>query len=42
MSFSLAFQTIANVGATCTAPLRGQVIVAAGYYFGYWFSRRRV
>ncbi len=42
MSLSLAFQSIANASATCTAQLRGQMIAAAGYYFGYWFSRRRV
>ncbi len=42
MSFSLASQSIANLGALCAVPLRGQVVAADGYYFGYWFSRRRV
>jgi len=42
MSFSLASQSIANLGALCAVTLRGQVVAADGYYFGYWFSRRRV
>ncbi len=37
MSLDLASLTFANA---CAAPaqLRGQMVVADGYYFGYWFS----
>ncbi|MFG3452643.1 MULTISPECIES: hypothetical protein [Pseudomonadaceae] len=40
MSLSLASLSHATAGAARAAHLRGQVI-AAGYYFGYWFSHRR-
>ncbi|WP_255830528.1 hypothetical protein [Stutzerimonas zhaodongensis] len=41
MSLSLLFLTIANSGATRASLSRGQIVAAAGYYFGYWFSYRR-
>lgn len=40
MPLSLASLSLVNAGAVRAAQLRGQVI-AAGYYFGYWFSHRR-
>lgn len=41
MSLSSLFLTIANAGATRASLSRGQIVTAAGYYFGYWFSYRR-
>jgi len=41
MSLSLASLSLANAGAVRTAPARGQVVAAGGYYFGYWFSHWR-
>ncbi|MCW3148424.1 hypothetical protein N8H22_07405 [Stutzerimonas stutzeri] len=40
MSLSLVSLPL-NAGAARIALLRGQVSVAAGYYFGYWFSHWR-
>ncbi|WP_272876520.1 hypothetical protein [Stutzerimonas stutzeri] len=41
MTLSLASLSHVNAGAVRAASLRGQVIAADGYYFGYWFSHRR-
>ncbi len=41
MSLSLASLSHVDAGAARAAQLRGQVIAADGYYFGYWFSHRR-
>jgi len=41
MSLSLASLSHINAGAARAAQLRGEVIAADGYYFGYWFSHRR-
>jgi len=42
MTFSSASQSIISLGALRAVPLCGQVVAAEDYYFGYWFSRRRV
>ena len=43
MTLSLATQSIASLGASRSASLRGAVVAAAAYYFfGYWFSHRRL
>ncbi|WP_256056867.1 hypothetical protein [Stutzerimonas stutzeri] len=41
MSLSLASLSFVNAGAARAAQLRGQVIAADGYHFGYWFSYKR-
>ncbi len=41
MSHSLSSLIHATAGAARAAQLRGQVIAAVGFYFGYWFSHRR-
>ncbi|EXF45516.1 hypothetical protein BAY1663_02034 [Pseudomonas sp. BAY1663] len=41
MSLSLASLSLAHAGAACAARLRGRVVAAGGYYFGYWFSHGR-
>ena len=42
MSLSHISQSITNLGALRAVSLCGQVVAAENYYFGYWFSRRRV
>jgi len=41
MPFSLDRSALAHTAAACVAVLRARLVVAAGYYFGYWFSHGR-
>ncbi len=42
MPFSLDRSALAHTAAAArVAVLRARLVVAAGYYFGYWFSHGR-
>ncbi|MGE6687858.1 hypothetical protein [Stutzerimonas kunmingensis] len=41
MSLNPVVLNVVDAGAIRAVVVRGQQVAAAGYYFGYWFSRRR-
>ncbi|WP_255969425.1 hypothetical protein, partial [Klebsiella pneumoniae] len=41
MSLNPVALNVVDAGAIRAVVVRGQQVAAAGYYFGYWFSRRR-
>ncbi|MDH1441330.1 hypothetical protein N5O88_14265 [Pseudomonas sp. GD03721] len=41
MSASLNLLSMLQAGASRAALARAQLVVAAYYFFGYWFSHRR-